>query len=272
MCLDINIQFLKEKSRYVRICALNMVVNAKKGHLGGTFSATDILVTIYYSGLFKFDPNNPERDRFILSKGHSCPALYAILADLGFFSISELDTFCKNDSRLGGHPDRNIPGIEVNTGSLGHGLSIGTGMVLATKLDNKNFKTIVLLGDCECHEGSIWESVMFSGHHKLGNLIVVVDYNKQCATDFAEDSINLDPFADKWKAFNLDVRIVDGHSFPELINNFNDIQRRQAKPTVIIARTIKGKGISYMERNLDYHHKIPTEDDVEIALKELSGN
>ena len=189
---------------------------------------------------------------------------------MGFFPISELDTFCKNDSRLEGYPDINIPGIDVTTGSLGQGLSIGSGMALSAKLDNKNFKTIVLLGDCECHEGSVWESIMFSGHHKLDSLIAVVDYNKQCATDFAEDSINLNSIVDKWKAFNWNVITVNGHSFDELLDAFNDIKKSKLqKPTVIIAETIKGKGVSFMEKGLNWHHTIPNSGDIAIAKKEL---
>ncbi len=266
-------KYLAEKARFVRNKVLDMILLAKKGHIGGAFSCTDIIVSIYYSGLFNFKSNDPkfaERDRFILSKGHSCPALYVVLADLGFFPISELDTFCKNDSRLEGHPDINIPGIDVTTGSLGQGLSIGSGMALSAKLDNKNFRTIVLLGDCECHEGSVWESVMFSGHHKLHSLIAIVDYNKQCATDFAEDSINLSSIVDKWKAFDWNVITLDGHSFDELLNAFNHIQKNNGqKPTVIIAETIKGKGVSFMEKELIWHHTVPNGDNIMIAKKEL---
>lgn len=266
-------KYLKGKARFVRNKVLDMILLAKKGHIGGAFSCADIIVSIYYSGLFNFRPNDPkfeERDRFILSKGHSCPALYVVLADLGFFPISELDTFCKNDSRLEGHPDINIPGIDVTTGSLGQGLSIGSGMALSAKLDNKNFRTIVLLGDCECHEGSVWESVMFSGHHKLHNLIVVVDYNKQCATDFAEDSIDLSSIVDKWKAFNWNVITLDGHSFDELLNAFDHIQKGNIqKPTVVIAETTKGKGVSFMEKGLIWHHTVPNGNDIAIARKEL---
>lgn len=266
-------KYLKGKARFVRNKVLDMILLAKKGHIGGAFSCTDIIVSIYYSGLFNFRSNDPkfeERDRFILSKGHSCPALYVVLADLGFFPISELDTFCKNDSRLEGHPDINIPGIDVTTGSLGQGLSIGSGMALSAKLDNKNFRTIVLLGDCECHEGSVWEGAMFSGHHKLHNLMAIVDYNKQCATDFAEDSIDLSSIVDKWKAFNWNVITLDGHSFDELLDAFNHIQENNVqKPTVIIAETTKGKGVSFMEKELIWHHTVPNGNNIAVAKKEL---
>lgn len=259
---------LKLKANFVRNKVLDMITSANKGHIGGAFSCTDIIVTIYYSNIFNFNPKEKERDKFILSKGHSCPALYVVLADLGYFPFFELDTFCKNGTRLEGHPDINIPGIDTTTGSLGQGLSVGSGMALSAKLDNKNFKTIVLIGDCECHEGSIWESVMFSGYHKLNNLIVILDHNKQCATDFEEDIINITPISDKWKSFNWNVITINGHSFDELLNCFN-IVRNSQKPTIIIAETIKGKGVSFMEKELIWHHTVPKDDKIQIAKKEL---
>lgn len=250
-----------------------MITSANKGHIGGAFSCTDILTALYHGDILKFDPKNPswnERDRFILSKGHSCPVLYTILADLGFFSISELGSFCRNGSTLGGHPSKNIPGIEIDSGSLGHGLSIAVGMALRAKMDDKDYKTVVLLGDCECHEGSIWEGAMFAGHHKLDNLVVIIDYNQQCATDFTENSICLEPFIDKWKAFNWEVRTVNGHSFTELLKVFNDFRvYKMSKPLAVIANTIKGKGVSFMEKNLIWHHSVPTNKNLEIARKEL---
>ncbi len=272
-----NINYLKNKSNFVRNKVLDMIISANKGHIGGAFSCTDIIVSIYYSGLFNFNSNlkeNEERDRFILSKGHSCVALYVVLADLGYFPISELDTFCKNNTRLEGHPDTNIPGIDATTGSLGQGLSIGIGMSLSSKLDNKKFRTIVLMGDCECHEGSVWESVMFAGYHKLNNLIAIIDHNKQCATDFEEDVIAASYIENRWKSFGWNVITLDGHSFPELINCFETLQKntiqKQTKPTVIIAETIKGKGVSFMEKELIYHHTVPKGDKINIAKKELS--
>jgi len=263
---------MADKARFVRKKVLEMITSANKGHIGGAYSCTDILVAIYYLGLFNLNPKNPtgeDRDRFILSKGHACPALYVILADLGYFDISELDTFCKNNTRLEGHPDINIPGIYATSGSLGQGLSIGVGIALAAKLDKKSFKTIVLMGDGECHEGSVWESVMFAGHKKLCNLIAIVDYNKQCATDYIDDVICLEPFADKWKAFNWNVVHVNGHSFDELVTAFKQNQYNQ-RPTVIIAETIKGKGVSFMEKELIWHHTVPKGDQISIANKELS--
>jgi transketolase len=268
-------QALKEKAAWVRSQILEMIVSANKGHIGGAFSCTDILVALYYGGILRFYPNNPnwnERDRFILSKGHSCVALYAVLADLGFFSISELNSFCQKGSMLGGHPDRNIPGIEADTGSLGHGLGIAAGLALSAKIDKKDYKTVVLLGDGECHEGSVWEAAMFAGHHQLNNLVAIVDRNQQCVTDFTEDCNRLEPFADKWRAFNWDARDVNGHSFTELLGVFKDFRSRESpRPLVIIANTIKGKGVSFMERKIDWHHGVPTGEDLERARRELAS-
>jgi transketolase len=269
-----NTDLLKKKSRWVRRQILEMIVAANKGHIGGALSCTDILVTLFYGGILRFDPDNPgweERDRFILSKGHSSVALYAVLADLGFFPISELISFCQKGTFLGGHPDRNIPGFEADTGSLGHGLAIGSGLALAGKMDKKNYMTAVLLGDGECQEGSVWEAAMFAAHHKLNNLVAVVDRNRQGVTDFIEDSVTLEPFAKKWQGFNWEVREVNGHSFEELLGAFKDSHsRKSAKPLVIIANTIKGKGVSFMEGKLDWHHSVPTSEELKIARQELS--
>lgn len=270
-----NIDELKKKAQRVRLQILDMIISANKGHIGGAFSCTDILVALYYGGILRFDANNPmweERDRFILSKGHSCVALYAILADLVFFSVSELSSFCQRGSMLGGHPDRNIPGIEADTGSLGHGLGIAAGVALSAKMDKKDFMTVALLGDGECYEGSVWEAAMFAGHHQLNNLVAIVDYNKQCVTDFIKDCNRLEPFADKWRAFGWGVREVNGHSFEELLDAFNDFRfRKSPRPLVVIANTIKGKGVSFMERNLIWHHAVPTGADLEKARQELAS-
>jgi transketolase len=195
---------LEKKAKWVRRQMVEMIASANKGHIGGALSCADILVSLFYGGILRFnakDPKWPDRDRFIVSKGHSGIALYVILADLGFFPTAELSSFCKNNSMLGGHPDRRTPGVEADTGSLGHGLGIGAGMALSAKMDNKDFNTIALLGDGECHEGSVWEAALFAGHHGLNNLTAIVDRNQQCVTDFTEDCVRLDPFADKWRAF-----------------------------------------------------------------------
>lgn len=274
--IEKNFDELVKKTSWVRNQILEMIVSANKGHIGGAFSCTDILVTLYYGGILRCDPNDPDwsgRDRFILSKGHSCVALYAILADLGFFSISELNSFCQKGSMLGGHPDRNIPGIEADTGSLGHGLGIAAGLALSAKIDKKDFMSVVLLGDGECYEGSVWESAMFAEHHQLSNLIAIVDRNQQGVTDFTEDCNRLEPFADKWRAFDWDVKTINGHSFGELLDTFKDFRcRRSVRPLVIIASTIKGKGVSFMEGKLQWHHSVPTGENLRIAREELTLN
>ncbi|MGA8849122.1 MAG: transketolase [Dehalococcoidia bacterium] len=269
-----NIGELEKKANWVRQQILEMIVSANKGHIGGALSCTDILVALYYGGILRFDPYNPnwsERDRFILSKGHSCVALYAVLADLGFFPISELNSFCQKGSMLGGHPDKNIPGIETDTGSLGHGLGIASGLALSVKMNKKDFMNVVLLGDGECHEGSLWEAAMFAAHYRLSNLIAVVDYNRQCSTDFIEDCVRLEPFADKWRAFGWEVREVNGHSFEELLSAFEDFRSRKSSPPLaVIANTIKGKGISFMERKISWHHGVPSGEELERARQELA--
>ncbi len=269
-----NINELEKKAKWVRHQLLEMIVSANKGHIGGALSCTDILVTLYYGGILHFDPDNPGwsgRDRFILSKGHSCVALYAILADLGFFAMSELNSFCQQGSMLGGHPDRSIPGIEADTGSLGHGLGIAAGLALSAKIDKRDFLTAALLGDGECHEGSVWEAAMFAGHHQLSNLIAIIDYNRQCVTDYTDDCNSLDPFADKWKAFGWETRSIDGHSFEQLLDAFKDFHlNRPPRPLAIIANTIKGKGVSFMERNIEWHHGVPIGEDLKTARQELT--
>lgn len=271
-----EITILKEKARWVRHQVLEMIVSAGKGHIGGSFSCTDILIALYQGGILRFKADNPdwnERDRFIFSKGHSAEALYAVLADLGLFSISELRTYGKGGSVLGGHVDNKIPGIEISTGSLGHGLGIAAGLALCGKMDQRNYLTVVLLGDGECYEGSVWEAAMFAGHHSLNNLIAIVDRNRQITLDYTEDCSRLDPFHEKWEAFGWDTSVVDGHSFEELLVAFKDIHtRQQQKPLVIIANTIKGKGVSYMEGNLHWHHNVPKGEKIEIARRELDSN
>lgn len=272
-CLD-KIENLEKKAIYIRRCILELIVCAGKGHIGGALSCADVLVALYYGGILRFDPRKPswsERDRFILSKGHSGAALYAILADLGFIERKELRQACNNGSILGGHPDRNIPGVEADTGSLGHGLGIGAGMALSAKMNKKDFMTVVVLGDGECYEGSVWEAAMFAAHHQLNNLVVIVDRNGQCVNDFTEDCNRLDPLADKWLAFGWNVSEVDGHSFSELLRVLDSFRKPESsKPKVIIARTIKGKGISFMEGKIKWHHGLPSGTELEIARRELT--
>lgn len=270
--------YLDEKAFWVRRTALEMAVAANAGHLGGSFSCTDIVVALYYGGILDFDPHNPhwaERDRFILSKGHAGLALYPVLADLGFFPMSTLESFAQRGSTLGINPDINTPGVEVNTGSLGRGLGIGAGMALAGKIDHKVFSTVVLLGDGECYEGSVWEAALFAAHHKLNRLIAIVDYNGLSATDFTKNIIVQEPIEDKWKAFGWDTVSINGHSFGEILHALRFIHNPESsnsKPLVVIARTIKGKGVSFMENKICWHHGSPRGEELEIARKELGDH
>jgi len=268
-----DIERLRKKANWVRRKILKMIFSAGKGHIGAALSCADILVAIYYGGILKFDPSNPKwdgRDRFILSKGHSAAALYAILADLGYFPKSYLDNYQNKDCILGGHPHRKIPGIEADTGSLGHGLGIGVGLALSAKADKYDFMTLVLLGDGECYEGSVWESAMFASHHKLNNLIGILDRNGLCSTDIIKDCLDIEPLCDKWRSFGWEVVVIDGHSFQELLAALSDLRSRKSfKPLIIIANTIKGKGISFMENDPNWHHSVPDSRQFEIARKEL---
>jgi transketolase len=270
-----NIASLKEKAREIRSMILEMIVAANKGHIGGALSCTDILVALYYGRVLRVDPDNPrwdKRDRFVLSKGHSGSALFAVLADLGFFEKGALETYCKNGAMLGGHPDRRIPGIEADTGSLGHGLGLGAGMALSAKMNKESHRIVVLLGDGECCEGSVWESLVFASHHKLDNLTLIVDRNRQCVLDFTEDCSPLDPLVSRLEAFGWDTREVNGHSFEELLEVLAGISSRTTtKPFAIVANTIKGKGVSFMEGRLKWHHSVPSGEELVQARNELSA-
>lgn len=264
---------LDEKAKWVRKEVLEMCFCANCGHIVSSFSCTDILVALYYGGVLHFDPANPdwkERDRFILSKGHGAIAAYPILADLGFFSQDELPRFCQNDCILGAHPDNLIPGIEVIAGSLGHGLGIASGIALAAKMDKKNYAVIALLGDGECYEGSVWEAAMFAGHHELSNLTGIIDRNGLSVTDFTENSLRLNPLDSKWRSFGWDSISIDGHSFKELLDALQDLRsRRSVKPLMIIANTVKGKGVSFMQNKPLWHTIVPNNEQIEIARGEL---
>jgi transketolase len=264
---------LKRTARWVRRQVLEMIVGASKGHIGGSLSCVDILVAIYHGGSFRFDPQNPQwegRDRLIYSKGHAAEALYAVLASAGFISPDVLRTYGQNGSMLGGHVDRKIPGVEVSTGSLGHGLGIGAGLALAAKQDERDSLTSVILGDGECYEGSVWEAAMFAAHHRLDNLVAVIDRNRKITLDFTESCNRLEPFADKWRSFGWEVEEADGHRYEQLLPLFSGLRESaRGRPVVVIADTIKGKGISFMEASLRWHHNVPKLEQVEIARKEL---
>ena len=264
---------LKKKALHIRHLILDMCICAGTGHVTSSFSCTELLVALYYTGIMKYDPSNPEweeRDRFILSKGQASPLLYAILADLGYFPESKLCRFCKADGIFGVHLQSDVPGVEITAGSLGFGLGIAAGMALAARKDNKKYMTFALLGDGECYEGSVWESAMFAGHHGLSNLVAMVDRNWLCATDFTEKCVRLDPLDDKWKAFGWDVICINGHSFEEILSSLSGVRTRESKPLMIIADTVKGKGVSFMENKPLWHAVTPKGEEARKAKEELN--
>lgn len=266
---------LEKKAKELRKKVLEMCIKAGTGHVTSSFSCVEILVALYYGGILKYKVENPkweERDRFILSKGQASPILYVILADLGFFPSSACDKFCCFDGMFGVHLQNDVPGVEITTGSLGHGLGIGAGMAYIGKKEEKNWFVFVLLGDGELYEGSIWESALFASHHKLNNLVAIVDRNWLCVTDFTENIVKLEPLEEKWKSYGWETRRINGHNFEEIFNSLKDIKnRKNEKPLVIIANTIKGKGISFMENQILWHGIAPKGKEAEKAIKELSN-
>ena len=263
-----------EMARAVRCHVLRMVHAANSSHVGSCLSLVDILAVLY-SGTMRVDPVHPDcsaRDRLVISKGHAAAAVYATLAESGFFPTDWLKTYCQDGSRLAGHVTcHGVPGIEVSTGSLGHGLSIGCGMALAGKRAIEPFRAFVVLSDGECDEGSIWEAILFAPHHRLDNLTVIVDYNKIQSFGSVRDVLDLEPFADKWRACRWAVREVDGHDHAQLSNALNAAPFEVGRPSVIIAHTVKGKGVSFMENRLEWHYKSPNQEQLTAALAELGG-
>lgn len=259
---------MKGISKRIRSKILKMVLDSKSSHIGSSLSIVEILVSLYFK-ILNIDPENPQkidRDKFILSKGHGSAAFYATLSERGFFPSSYLDRYYTDDGLLPGHLDRIAPGIENAAGSLGHGLSLGVGMAIANHQTSNPGRIFVLLGDGECNEGSIWEGIMLASHLKLSNLTVIVDYNKIQSFGRTNEVINQEPIVKRWESFGWDVFDVDGHNFEELISAFEAAQKG---PKVIIANTIKGKGVSFMEDSLDWHYKSPTLEQYEQALMEL---
>lgn len=253
-----NSSRLDNRSREIRRTIVKILEASRRGHVGSSFSLIEIL-RVLYDDVLRYDSQNPkwsERDRCILSKGHGCLALYAILADKGFFPESELWKFCQSDGILGGHPEaRKIPGVEASTGSLGHGLSIGIGFAINARYEKANYRTFVILGDGESNEGSVWEAAMCAGKHKLSNLTVLVDYNKHQSYGTTYEVQDLEPLADKWRAFGFAAIEIDGHSVEELRSVLLNLPLQADRPTAIICHTIKGKGIPFAENNLKWHHK-----------------
>lgn len=270
--METKIKYLKNKATEIRKLIIEMLARAGSGHPGGSLSSTDIITCLYFE-VMRHDPKNPtwpERDRFHLSKGHCCPALYAALTASGYFPRENLWTLRRLNSMLQGHPDKRVPGIELASGSLGQGLSIGLGMALAAKLDKKDYRVYCLMGDGELQEGNVWEAAMAAAHFKADNLCGIVDYNHFQIDGRTEDIMNLEPLLNKWEAFGWHAISCDGHNIKELLEAFRIAKTVKQKPTVIIAHTVKGKGVSFMEHVVDFHGRAPTEKEREIALKELS--
>jgi transketolase len=259
-------------ARRIRLQTLRMVHAAKASHIGSGFSIADLLAVLYGTVLRvrPDEPNWPERDRLLISKGHSAAAVYSALAESGFFPESWLDTYCKDGTRLAGHVSHyGVPGVEVSTGSLGHGLSLGCGMALAGKYDEALYRVFVLLSDGECDEGSIWEAALFAPHHKLDNLIALIDYNKIQSFGTVKEVLDLEPFADKWRAFGWGVVEVDGHNHVQLHEVLGQLPHTPGRPTAVIAHTVKGKGVTFMENSLTWHYKSPNDPELAQAREQL---
>jgi transketolase len=270
---DYNIEDLKGIARKLRRHVISMISTAGSGHPGGSLSAADIVTALYFR-VMRHDPANPhwpDRDRFILSKGHAAPVLYAALAERGYFPLEWLTTLRKTGTCLQGHTDSRLtPGVDMSAGSLGQGLSVGIGMALAARLDKKDYRTYVLLGDGECQEGQVWEAAMFAPNYKLDNLTAIVDYNGLQLDGFTRQIMDLEPFIDKWRSFKWEVLQVDGHDIEQLVEALQKAAQVEGRPAVIVAHTVKGKGVSFMENNVDWHGKAPDKSQTEIALRELA--
>ena len=268
----LSVAELEITAKKLRRSIVTMIGQAGSGHPGGSLSGVEIVTTLYFHTMHHQpqDCRWPERDRFILSKGHAAPLLYAVLAEWGYIPSSELATLRRMDSRLQGHTEwTRVPGIEMSAGALGQGLSFSIGAALAARLDNAKHRIYVLLGDGECDEGQVWEAAMAAAHYKLDNLTAIVDNNGIQLDGWNKDIMSIEPFPQKWSAFGWHVIEVNGHDFPQLIDAFAQAGETKGKPTVIIAHTVKGKGVSFMENNPEFHGKAPTADELKIALKEL---
>jgi transketolase len=261
-------------ARRARVHVLRMVHRAKGSHVGSCFSMADLLAVLYGS-VMRIDPARPDwddRDRLLISKGHSAAVVYATLAERGFFPVDWLDTYCGDGSRLAGHVTHHgVPGVEVSSGSLGHGLSFAAGMALAAKRDGRPFRTFVLLSDGECDEGSIWEAALFAPHHRLDNLIAIVDYNKIQSFGSVKEVLDLEPFAAKWRAFGWAVREVNGHDLVQVQETLSAVPWEPGRPSLVLAHTVKGKGVSFMEDRLAWHYQSPNGEQLARALEELGG-
>ncbi|MEW6482921.1 MAG: transketolase [bacterium] len=264
---------LKKKSYQIRKTVLEMCIKAETGHITSSLSCTDILVVLYYGNILRHDPNNPdweERDRFILSKGHASPVLYAILADCGYFDSKELDKFAQKDGKFGVHLQRDVPGVELTVGSLGQGFGTAAGIALGAKMNRDLYLVFTLLGDGECYEGSVWETALFAAHNRLNNLVAIIDRNYLCVTDFTESLIALEPMEEKWKSFGWEVVRIDGHSIEEIRATLLPLRSRKlSKPFVIIADTVKGEGVESLCYKPLWHGIAPKGEAAKKAMMEL---
>lgn len=271
---SVSIADLETIARRLRRHAIRSIAQANSGHPGGSLSAAEIVTALYFGGVLKHDPKRPDwpdRDRFILSKGHGAPILYAALAERGYFPVEELMSLRQINSRLQGHPVQGVtPGVEASTGSLGQGLSIGIGHALAGRLDGKLYRTWVLLGDGECQEGQVWEAAMAAPNYELDTLTAIVDFNRYQLDGAVEDIQSLEPFGDKWRAFGWHVLEIDGHDMAAVLEAMHQAMQHRDSPTCIIATTVKGKGVSFMEHNNEFHGKAPSKDQLEVALTQLA--
>ncbi|WP_010531970.1 transketolase [Lentibacillus jeotgali] len=270
-----KIDLIKEKAKMSRLETINLIAKAKSGHYGSSFSSSEIFATLYYH-VMNYDPKNPQwadRDRFVMGKGHSAVGMYPILADVGFFPKEELETYTDVGSPFGDHPDMNkIKGIDFSSGSIGHGLSVGVGMSLGARVDGKNYRSYILMGDGELQEGQVWEAAMSAPNHKLGNLIAIIDNNKVTVDGVTEELMNVNPIKEKWQSFGWNVVEVDGHDVEALIETFDNLPSPDSEiPTVIICDTVAGKGVSFMEHGYEWHVANLGEDDMKKAIKEIKG-
>ena len=267
-----NIQLLKEKANEIRKDIVQMVCMAKSGHPGGSLSSADIVATLYFHEM-NIDPENPkmeDRDRFVLSKGHVAPLLYATLTERGYFDKNELWKLRKFGAMLQGHPDmKKVPGVEISSGSLGQGLSVSNGMALSAKIYGKDYRTYVLMGDGELQEGQVWEAAMTAAHYKLDNVVAFVDCNNLQIDGNVEDIMGVEPLDKKWESFGWNVIKIDGHDFEEIIAALDKARETKGKPTMILAKTTKGKGVSFMENVCEFHGVAPSQEEAEKAIKEL---
>jgi transketolase len=267
-----SITKLQIQAEKIRKRLLEIIFHANSGHTGGSLSSIEIETALYFH-VMNIDPQNPKmgnRDRFILSKGHSVEALYSVLAAAGFIDDETLNTYGEFNSKLAGHPLNKIPGIELNSGALGHGLAVGVGLAIAAKMDNKSYKTYVLMGDGEQGEGSIYEAAMAANHYKLDNLIAIIDRNELQISGKTEDVMSLEPLRQRWEAFGWEVTEIDGNDMKTIVETFENLHMENRKPKLIIAHTTKGNGISYMEKVAKWHHGVPNEVQFKEALSEIN--